>query len=221
MTNNEKSNSVLKVFNSMATEYVEYFGDDWEFINEIKEFASQFENNSTILDLGCGSGYITNYLCSLNLNAIGIDFSEAMIRIAKKKYPELDFFMANFIDIENYFKENSVDGLIAIYSLYFIPKEQFENLLSSLSKILKDGGKFLFITQIGKGEEYITTPLMDDNNIKDKIYVNYYMKEELEDILDKNNFSIEYLTSKCDYDEKEISNSGRYIVLAKNRKKDL
>lgn len=83
MTSNEKSNSVLKVFDSMATEYVDYFGDDWEFINEIKEFASQFKKNSTLLDLGCGSGYITNYLCSLNLNAIGIDFSEEMVKIAK------------------------------------------------------------------------------------------------------------------------------------------
>lgn len=219
MTNNEKSNSVVNVFDNIATEYVEYFGDDWEFINEIKEFTSNFEEESTILDLGCGSGYITNYLCDYNLNAIGIDFSEEMIKIAKTKYPKLNFLLADFSEIENYFKENSVDGLIAIYSLYFIPKEQFEKVLSFLSKVLKDNGKFLFVTQIGKGESFITTPLMEENNIKDKMYVNYYMKEELEEILNKNNFSIEYLVSKYDYDEKEISNSGRYIVLAKNKKK--
>lgn len=84
MKPNKKSDSVLKVFDSMATEYVKYFGDDWEFIDEIKDFASQMKENSTILDLGCGSGYITNYLCELNLNAIGIDFSGEMIKIAKK-----------------------------------------------------------------------------------------------------------------------------------------
>lgn len=123
MKPNKKSDSVLKVFDSMATEYVKYFGDDWEFIDEIKDFASQMKENSTILDLGCGSGYITNYLCELNLNAIGIDFSGEMIKIAKKKYPKVKFLTANFMDIENYFQENSVDGLIAIYSLYFIPKE--------------------------------------------------------------------------------------------------
>lgn len=218
MNDNKKSDSVLKVFDNMATEYVEYFGEDWEFINEIKEFASQFKENSTILDLGCGSGYITDYLCSLNLNAIGIDFSEEMINIAKEKYPKLNFLLANFINIDDYFKENSVDGLIAIYSLYFIPREQFENVLSSLSKILKDGGKLLFVTQIGNGEKFVTTPLMDKNNIKGKIYVNYYIKEELEHILNKNNFSIEYFTSKYDCDENEISNDGRYIVLVKNRK---
>lgn len=154
------------------------------------------KENSTILDLGCGSGYITNYLCELNLNAIGIDFSGEMIKIAKKKYPKVKFLTANFMDIENYFQENSVDGLIAIYSLYFIPKEQFENILKSLSKILKNGGKILFVTENGVGENFITTPLMEDNNIKDKLYVNYYSKEELENILNRNNFSIEYVTKK-------------------------
>lgn len=219
MRNNEKSNSVIKVFDNIANEYVEYFGDDWEFIDDIKKFAAQFQNDSTILDLGCGSGYITNYLCNANLNAIGIDFSEEMIKIAKRKYPKLKFLLADFANVEDYFEEDSIDGLISIYSLYFVPKEQFETVLKSLSKVLKPEGKFLFVTQIGHGEEFVMTPLMEENNVEDKLYVNYYMKEELESILNKNNFSIEYLVSKYDHDEKEVSDSGRYIVLAKNNKK--
>ena len=219
MTSNEKSNSVLEVFDNIANEYVEYFGEDWEFINEIQEFASQFPEKSKILDLGCGSGYITNYLHNQNLNAIGLDFSQEMINIAKTKFPSIEFLLADFVNVENYFGENSIDGLIAIYSLYFVPKEQFENVLKSLSKILKSDGKFLFVTQIGNGEDFITTPLMEENNITEKLYVNYYSQEELETILKICNFEIEYVKSKYDYDEKEISNSGRYIVLAKNKKK--
>lgn len=218
MMNNEKSNLVLNVFDNIATKYVEYFGDDWEFINEINDFASNFKKDSTIIDLGSGSGYITNYLCEKNLNAIGIDFSEKMIKISEAKYPKPKFLLGDFTNIEDYFKETSVDGLIAIYSLYFIPKEQFDNALKSLSKVLKNNGKFLFVTQIGTGEDFITTPLMEENNINGKIYVNYYMKEELENILERNNFIIESFVSKYDHDEKEISNSGRYVVLAKKIK---
>lgn len=48
--------------------------------------------------------------------------------------------------------------------------------------------------------------------------VNYDIKKELEDILNRNNFSVEYFVSKYDHGEKEISDSGRYIVLAKNMK---
>jgi len=219
MTSNEKSNSVIKVFDSIATKYVEYFGDDWEFVDEIKKFTSQLKKGSTVLDLGCGSGYITNYLSSLNMNAIGIDFSKEMIKIAKKNYPKLQFLLADFVDIENHFKENSVNGLIAIYSLYFIPREQFCDMLNSLSKILKNDGLFLFVTQIGKKEDFVTTPLMEENGLNDRLYVNYYIQEELENILKQNNFSIENIMIKSDCDEKEISDSGRYIVLAKNKKR--
>lgn len=219
MTSNEKSNSVLEVFDNIANEYVEYFGDDWEFINEIQEFVSQFPEKSKILDLGCGSGYITNYLHDKNLNAIGLDFSQEMINIAKTKFPSIDFLLADFVKVENYFDENSIDGLIAIYSLYFIPREQFEIVLCSLSKVLKNDGFFLFVTQIGNGEDLIISPLMKENNVKEKLYVNYYTQEELEAILKRCNFEIKYLKAKYDYDEKEVSNSGRYIVLAKNKKK--
>lgn len=218
MSKDLKSKSVLNVFDNMANEYVEYFGDDWEFIKEINEFASSFDKEDKILDLGCGSGYITNYLIEKGLNATGIDFSSEMIKIAKKKYPKLNFLLDDFLNIEKHFDENSIDGLIAIYSLYFIPKEQFEEMLKSLSKVLKNGGLFLFVTQIGTGEDYITTPLMTENDIKEELYVNYYMKDELEEILNRNNFIAESFVAKYDHDEKEITDSGRYIVLAKNKK---
>lgn len=218
MSKDLKSKSVLNVFDNMANEYVEYFGDDWEFIKEINEFANSFDKEDKILDLGCGSGYITNYLIEKGLNATGIDFSSEMIKIAKKKYPKLNFLLDDFLNIEKHFDENSIDGLIAIYSLYFIPKEQFEEMLKSLSKVLKNGGLFLFVTQIGTEEDYITTPLMTENDIKEELYVNYYMKDELEEILNRNNFNVQSFVAKYDHDEKEITDSGRYIVLAKNKK---
>lgn len=55
---------------------------------------------------------------------------------------------------------------------------------------------------------------MEENGLSGKLYVNYYLQEDLENILSKNNFSIENIMVKSDCDEKEISDSGRYIVLA-------
>lgn len=43
MSKDLKSKSVLNVFDNMANEYVEYFGDDQEFIKEINEFANSFD----------------------------------------------------------------------------------------------------------------------------------------------------------------------------------
>ena len=218
ITCNKKSKSVSSVFDKIAEKYVNYFGDDWEFINEIKEFVSYLKTNSTVIDLGCGSGYITNFLCNQNLNGIGIDISSEMINIAKQRYPGVKFILDDFVNIENYFEENSVDGVIAIYSLYFIPREYLNKVFKALSIILKKEGKFLFITEKGDGEDYVKTPLMMENNVNEKLYVNYYTKDQLEQILKQNNFSIDYFKQKSIIDEKEISDDERYIVLATNKK---
>lgn len=57
MTIEEKKKNVLDVFNTTAEKYVEYFGDDQEFINEINCFIDSVIPNGKVLDLGCGSGY--------------------------------------------------------------------------------------------------------------------------------------------------------------------
>ena len=88
-----------------------------------------------------------------------------MIKIAEDNYPDTRFILDDIINIDQYYKENSVYGAIAIYSLYFIPREKLNEVLSSLSRILKKGAKFLFATEIGTGEKYIETPLMIENNV--------------------------------------------------------
>lgn len=213
-----KAENVKNVFNSIADDYVGYFGDDWEFLNEIKEFSFMFKPNSTIIDLGCGSGYITHFFKDRDFNTIGIDFSSEMINIAKEKFPDTDFRVYDFLKISDYFDNNSVDGVIAIYSLYFVPRDGFSNFLQSLSNIMKDGGKFLFVTQAGNGERYVMTPLMEECNLNEKMYVNCYSKEDLEHLLEENNFVVDYFKYIKVMDEKEATDEGRYLVLATNKK---
>lgn len=217
-TYNKKSKSVENVFNKIAETYVNHFGEDWEFINEIEDFASNFEPNSTIVDLGCGSGYITEFLTKKDLNAIGIDFSSEMIKIAKRKYPNNRFILDDFINLKKYFKEDSVDGAILIYSLYFVPKEQLNEFFKTLSNVLKKGAKVLFVTQIGNEEKYVKTSIMLESGVDEKIYVNYNMKEQLEELLSNNNFTIDYFKQKKVMDYKDITDDGRYIVVVTNNK---
>lgn len=217
-TYNKKSKSVENVFNKIAETYVNHFGEDWEFINEIEDFASNFEPNSTIVDLGCGSGYITEFLTKKDLNAIGIDFSSEMIKIAKEKYPNNRFILDDFINLKKYFKEDSVDGAILIYSLYFVPKEQLNEFFKTLSNVLKKGAKVLFVTQIGNEEKYVKTSIMLESGVDETIYVNYNMKEQLEELLSNNNFTIDYFKQKKVMDYKDITDDGRYIVVVTNNK---
>ena len=53
-------------------------------------------NNENVLDLGCGYGVYTNYFRTVNANAIGIDGSKEMLRLAKEQYPDCHFELADF-----------------------------------------------------------------------------------------------------------------------------
>ena len=48
-----------------------------------------------VLDLGCGYGYYTDYFRSIGGDVIGVDGSPAMIEIAKEKYPDSAFAVAD------------------------------------------------------------------------------------------------------------------------------
>jgi len=50
------------------------------------------KTNTCILDLGCGNGYLVNYLISMGYNAYGTDASAEGIAIAKKTNP-VNFFV--------------------------------------------------------------------------------------------------------------------------------
>ena len=215
---NKKRASVLTTFEKMAKQYVDYFGDDWEFKKEIEEFSSLFSKKSTIIDLGSGSGYITSFLKEKDLNAIGIDFSKEMTNIAQKRYPSIKFINDDFLNLENHFQESTIDGAISIYSFYFIPKELLNDFLKHLSYVMKNNAKLYIITIIGEGEKMVITPLMQMNNIEEDIYVNYYKKEQLIEILNNNNFSVDYIKEASTIDDNDISQTGKYLILATNKK---
>lgn len=218
MTPEEKKENVKAVFNITAEKYVAYFGDDWEFKEQIDAFIQKVVSCGKVLDLGCGGGYISFYLANNGLNPIGIDFSSEMIRIATEKYPQIPFLQMDIINIEDYFGPNSIDGLLAIYTLYFVPKEQMDSVLDSLSRVLKDGAPFLMVLQIGNGEQFVDETLMPEGKQKNALFVNLNTQEEFLGLLQKNNFDIEQVQLYPNTDPDEISGDGRLVVRATNQK---
>ena len=64
----------------------------------------------------------------------------------------------------------------------------------------------------------VITPLMQMNNIEEDIYVNYYKREQLIEILNNNNFSVDYIKETSTIDDNDISQAGKYLILATNKK---
>ncbi len=97
-----------------------------------------------ILDLGCGNGRFFELLKDKDINYIGIDFSEKLIEIARKKYPKVKFQVADALNLP--FPNNYFDKIYSIAVLHHIPSKQLRSqFLKEARRVLKPNG-FLILT---------------------------------------------------------------------------
>ena len=76
-----------------------HYDNLFKFNPQIKDFLYPYTTkHGQALDLGCGTGRLTETINQLNMQTTGIDLDRNMIEIAQKKYPHLDFKDADMID---------------------------------------------------------------------------------------------------------------------------
>jgi trans-aconitate methyltransferase len=91
-----------------------------------------------ILDLGCGTGHLTQRIQSLGAIVTGIDSSPEMIQQAEENFPELKFSVVN---AANFYFEEPFDAVFSNAVLHWI-KDQ-DSLIKTVYDNLKPGGRFV------------------------------------------------------------------------------
>lgn len=134
---------IIAQWNNAAVKYANE-QEQSEFVENNKRVVrARFEsfNGEKVLDLGCGYGYYTDYFRSIGANAIGVDGSEKMIKIARKRFPQAEFSVMDItapLDFEN-------EQFDVIFSnQVFMDIEKLDFVFSECSRILKVGGVFYY-----------------------------------------------------------------------------
>ena len=92
--------------------------------NEISIFLSIIKNKKNVLDIGCGDGELLRNLKKKNkCNCHGIDFSQNLIRIAKKRSKNINYYCIDMNRIKEEFKVKTKFD-------YIITKRSIQNLTS-------------------------------------------------------------------------------------------
>jgi len=92
-----------------------------------------------ICDLGCGRGWLSDILSRFG-SVTGVDFSSEAIKIAKVKYPHVEFIQANALEFTT---DYSFDIVVSSEVIEHI--EDQNRYLQTAAQILKPGG-FIIIT---------------------------------------------------------------------------
>jgi len=94
-----------------------------------------------VLDIGFGTGTLTNKLYEQGCTIWGQDFSERMIELAQKKMPDAKLFLGDFSKgLVKALKQQKYDAIIATYSLHHLSDEQKVTFLKELIPLLHDDG---------------------------------------------------------------------------------
>jgi 2-polyprenyl-3-methyl-5-hydroxy-6-metoxy-1,4-benzoquinol methylase len=124
-------------FNQQPTDAHEYI------LPRVIELLPKSSSKQTILDIGCGNGFVASCLTRRGFTVTGVDASEEGIRIAQKEYPGIRFHVASAYDNLNSIVSD-VDIVIAtdVIEHMFVPRLLIENAYT----VLKPRGMLIVTT---------------------------------------------------------------------------
>ena len=96
----------------------------------------------SILDVGCGPGYVSAAAAERDAAPTGLDFSNEMIAIAKRMFPKIEFRQGDAQNLP--FDDASFDRVVANFALLHLANP--ERAMAEANRVLKPGGRFGFTT---------------------------------------------------------------------------
>ena len=100
-----------------------------------------------VLEVGCGSGRITEHLHGLGVDVTGIDLSPNMIEVARREHPHLRFGVGSMDALDA--GDSSAAGIVAWYSIIHTPPAQLPQVFAELHRALAPNGSLLLAFQSG------------------------------------------------------------------------
>lgn len=106
--------------------------------------AQYYKPGQSVLDLACGMGRTTLLLHEMGMKVRGVDRSEVLVELAKRRLPYLDLQQGSYAEINE--PDNSFDHvLISLNGIdYAFPVEQRMQAMRECARVVKPGGTFIF-----------------------------------------------------------------------------
>ena len=155
-------------------EYSYPFAGYYEILKIIYETVCEQKKDGYILDVGFGTGTLTEKFYQNGYSVTGIDFSQKMIEAANLKMPNANLIQHDFsTGYPSALKEKTFDFIISTYAIHHLSTQQKINFIQQLLKHLNPNG-LLLIGDVGfstKKELESCRQYYKDTWDEDEIYI--------------------------------------------------
>ena len=110
--------------------------------------AARVETGLRVLDLACGPGFVAGAARGRGALVTGLDFSAAMIALARAAHPGIRFEEGDAEALP--FAEGSFDTVVANFGIHHVPDPV--RALSEARRVLQPGGRMAFTSWVAPAE---------------------------------------------------------------------
>lgn len=180
-----KTQQAVSIFNKYASEYQNRFMDVSLYKNSFDIFLNLLQINSTLLEVACGPGNITQYLLNTrpDLKILATDLAPNMMTLAKQNNPTANFQLLDGRAILQL--QQTFNAIMCGFAFPYFNKEETIQFIKDSVTVLNP-----------KGVLYIST--MEDDYSKsgfrkgsqgDEIFMHFHQADYLTEALNQNGFT--------------------------------
>jgi SAM-dependent methyltransferase len=196
-------------YDVVAERYAELYHDELEHkpLDRalLDRFVEAVRGQGLVCDLGCGPGQITRYLHARGVEVFGMDLSAAMIAIARRLSPGINFVQGDLAAIDA--ADGTWSGIVTFYSLIHLPRSELVPTLRGLRRVLRPGGLLLLAFHLGEQNLHLDEWL----GYRIQVDVCFFRRAEIEGFLAQAGLEIEEVVERDPYPEVEYQSRRAYL----------